>query len=92
MKKAMIKLTAEEINASIPYSMICMTRYGSRWDTGRRRRAWISDFSDSERKKSSRLFRIAHRWTVIEGVPSVVRMDVSTYYLWRKLGKFCASI
>ena len=92
MEKSMIELTAEEVYVNIPYSMICMTRYGCRWDTGRRRRAWLNDFSVSERKAASRLFQLAHRWSVVEGVPAIVRMSESTFGLWQKLGEFCASI
>lgn len=92
MAKQMIKLTAEEVHGTIPYSLICMTRYGSSWDTGRRRRAWAADFSESEKKSARKLFRRSYDWTVGSGVPDIVRMTVSTFMLWQKLGEFCASI
>ncbi len=92
MTKEMLKLSSTEVHATIPYSMICMTRYGSSWDTGRRRRAWLSDFSEEERKAAARLFPKAHDWTVGRGVPEVVRMNTKTFFLWQKLGEFCASI
>lgn len=92
MSGVMMKLTAEEVNANIAYSLICFTRYGSTWDTGRRRRAWLADFSETERKSAERLFRTAHVWTVGKGVPDTVRMTESTFHLWRKLAEFCASI
>lgn len=92
MTKEMMKLSSTEVHSTIPYSMICMTRYGSSWDTGRRRRAWLSDFSEEERKAAARLFHKAHDWTVGRGVPDTVRMNRKTFHLWQKLGDFCASI
>ena len=76
MAKQMMKLTVEEVRANIPYDLICMVRYGCTWSSGRRRRAWLADFSESEREAAGRLFRMAHK----------------TFHLWQKLGDFCASI
>lgn len=92
MAKIMLVMTHEEVNANIAYSLICFTRYGSAWDTGRRRRAWLADFSKSEREAAGRLFRMAHNWTVGRGVPDTVQMSRKTFHLWQKLGDFCASI
>ena len=71
MAKQMMKLTVEEVRANIPYDLICMVRYGCTWSSGRRRRAWLADFSESEREAAGRLFRMAHNWTVGRGVPPV---------------------
>ena len=84
MAKRMMKLTVEEVRANIPYDLICMVRYGCTWSSGRRRRAWLADFSESERE--------AHNWTVGRGVPDTVQMSRKTFHLWQKLGDFCASI
>lgn len=92
MEKEMIRMSATEIRTTIPYSLICMTRYGSAWNTGKRRRAWLTDFSEEERRTATRLFQTAHDWTVGRGVPDVVRMGTKTFFLWRKLGEFCASV
>lgn len=92
MAKRMMKLTAEEVRVNIPYDLICYARYGSAWHTGRRRRTWLTDFSESEREAAGRLFRMAHNWTVGRGVPDTVRMSRKTFHLWQKLGDFCASI
>lgn len=92
MAKEMLKMSATEVHATIPYSLICMTRYGSSWDTGRCRRGWLSNFSEEERKAATRLFQTAHDWTVGRGVPDIVRMSTKTFFLWRKIGDFCASI
>lgn len=62
MAKRMMKLTVEEVRANIPYDLICMVRYGCTWSSGRRRRAWLADFSESEREAAGRLFRMAHNW------------------------------
>lgn len=92
MAKIMLVMTREEVNESIAYSLICFVRYGRAWDTGRRRRAWLADFSESEREAAGRLFRMAHNWTVGRGVPDTVQMSRKTFHLWQKLGDFCASI
>lgn len=75
MAKRMMKLTVEEVRANIPYDLICMVRYGCTWSSGRRRRAWLADFSESEREAAGRLFRMAHNWTVGRGVPDTVQMS-----------------
>ena len=87
-----IILSRDEVNSQIPYAIICMTRYGSHWDTGKRRRRWTEEFSESERDAAYRLFSLAHKWLLTTGVPDQVRMHHSTYALWLKLGDFCASI
>ena len=86
MAKQMMKLTVEEVRANIPYDLICMVRYGCTWSSGRRRRAWLADFSESEREAAGRLFRMAHNWTVGRGVPDTVQMSRKTFQLWQKLG------
>lgn len=85
-------LTAYEVYSWIPYRMMCEIRYGCLWNTGRRRRQWLKEFSESERAASTRLFNMAHDWAVGRGVPDKVRMTEETYQLWKKLAKFCASI
>ena len=80
MAKQMMKLTVEEVRANIPYDLICMVRYGCTWSSGRRRRAWLADFSESEREAAGRLFRMAHNWTVGRGVPDTVQMSRKTFH------------
>lgn len=92
MAKIMLVMTHEEVDTNIAYSLICMVRYGCTWSSGRRRRAWLADFSESEREAAGRLFRMAHNWTVGRGVPDTVQMSRKTFNLWQKLGDFCASI
>ena len=92
MARIMLVLTADEVREQIPYALICETMCGVRWDTGRRRRAWVATFTEEERKACSRLRNQAHRWHLTTGVPDEVTMSTSTYKLWGKLGEFCASI
>ena len=87
MAKIMLVITHEEVDTNIAYSLICFSRYGSAWDTGRRRRAWLANFTEEER-----LFKQARGWTVGRGVPDKVTMTEKTFCLWRKLAEFCASI
>lgn len=92
MAKLMLELTADDIHATIPYALVCMTRESSVWDTGRRRRKWKEEFTEYEREACTRLFRMAHRWTLTTGVPEKVTMSVGTFDLWQKLGGFCGSL
>lgn len=86
-------LTAEQVERDIPYKVVCEARYGVRWDTGTRKRRWQDEFSNAERVAAERLFRQAHRWTLTSGVPCKgVEMSSTVYYLWQKLGDFCASL
>lgn len=88
-----IILTRSEVNERIPYALICQTRYGSRWNTMKRKRIWAEMFTEAERNAAnSRLFMQAHRWHLSKGVPEEVRMCTSTYLLWQKLGEFCAML
>lgn len=92
MAKRMMKLTAEEVRANIPYDLICMVRYGCTWSSGRCRRAWLADFTEEERRAAGRLFKQARSWTVGRGVPDEVTMTEKTFHLWRKLAELCASV
>lgn len=88
----MIALTHDEVLKNIPFALICETREGARWNTGTRKRRWKEEFSQYDRDVCTRLFRKAKDWTLIHGVPDLVRMDEETYTLWRKLGDFCGSL
>ena len=43
-------LTSDEVNLRIPYALVCMTRFGAHWETGRRRRRWLEEFTEQERE------------------------------------------
>ena len=87
-----LKLTRDEVARKIPYAMICEMRYGARWETGRRRRAWTANFSEAERKAAGELFKQAHSWYLVKGVPDSVKMKATTFALWMKLAEFCGSL
>lgn len=89
MAKLLMVMSHDEVQRNIPYGLVCETRNSVRWNTGRRR-AWEKTFSESERKAASKLFRQANTWTLVRGVPKMVRMSVGTFTLWQKLGEFCA--
>lgn len=90
--RTILEMTREDAQANIPYAIVCEAREGKSWNTTRRRRRWIEDFSDDERKAAIDLFRKAKLWYLGQGVPDVVRMTPSTYALWLKLGDFCAMV
>lgn len=84
--------TRDEIPEIIPYQMICMTRYGSVWNTMRRKRRWIEEFSSYERERVNAMCRQTYNWTCTTGLPETLRMTSGTYDLWLRLAEFCASL
>lgn len=69
MAKIMLVMTHEEVDTNIAYSLICFSRYGSAWDTGRRRRAWLANFTEEERRAACRLFKQALAGPLAEAFP-----------------------
>jgi hypothetical protein len=87
-----LELDRDEIHQKIPYAVICETRFGSRWNTMRRKRRWVEEFTEAERNSAERLFKMAHNWYLVKGVPDQIRLTPDTLMLWGKLGNFCASL
>ena len=81
-----------EISDKIPYAIICETMGSSRWNTGKRKRAWKMKFTETERKKCIELHKTACDWHLRYGVPDAVKMRPETLLLWEKLGNFCCPI
>ena len=92
MARLEVILSCEEVHELIPYAVICEVRYGSRWETMRRKRRWMAEFTKEEREAAYKLFPKAHSWYVGRGVPDEVRMSTATYDLWQKLGNFCGTL
>lgn len=90
--KTYLFLDRDEIRSAIPYGLIAETRFGSRWNTMRRKRRWKEEFTESERDYAETLFRLAHKWYCVTGVPDEVKMRAKTLGLWQRLGEFCASL
>lgn len=90
--KAILTFARKEIQSQIPYALICETMEGSRWNTGKRRRLMSEQFTESEIKKSYELRKKAYSWHLVKGVPEKVRMSPNTFYMWHKLGDFCAQL
>ena len=90
--KIMVHLTHDEIVQQIPYGIVCETMYGAKWNTGRRKRMFAKEFSESERRSISRLRGIAYEWALKKGAPNEVKMTHKTYLLWKRLGDFCYEI
>ena len=92
MARLMISLSREEIQQETAYPLICQTMCGAAWNTGKRRRRWVAEFTEAERKACYKLKSQAHRWYLSSGVPDEVTMSLSTLGLWKKLADFCASL
>ena len=89
--KLMLKLEREDIER-LTYALLCETRYGSRWNTTKRKRKWVSEFTEAERKAASRIFAQCHTWYLVKGIPDEIHMSMSTYGLWERLANFCMSL
>ena len=87
-----IVLERDEIEAAIPYQMICATRYGSVWNTMRRKRRWVEEFSSYERERANAMCRQAYNWMLVTGLPMEIKMTQGTFDLWQRLAEFCASL
>lgn len=85
-------LDREDINRTLPYSLICMTRYGADWQKTSTRKRFEEEFTSEEREDAEDIFRKSHRWLLTVGVPEETRMTGETFALWLKLGEFCASV
>lgn len=92
MASMFFEFDCDEIQNTIPYAMICETRFGKDWNTMRRRRRWVEEFTEAERDMASKLFTLAYRWHLTTGVPEKVKMKTTTYDLWNRLAAFCASL
>lgn len=89
----MLHLSRDDIIEKLPYDLICTTRESSVWETGKRKRAWLAQFTPEEREASADIFRRAHSMHLTKGVPeNGIVMHQKTYDLWQKIGAFCASI
>ena len=90
--KLSVVLTRDEIPEIIPYQMICVTRYGSTWNTMHRKRRWVEEFSSYERERLNAMCRQTHNWMCVTGLPETLNMTFGTLDLWNRLAEFCASL
>ena len=90
--KIILTLTHDEIQRTIPYAMICETRFGRYWETGKRLTRWRAEFTPRERVDAEKLFRLAYAWYLKTGVPESVEMTAQTLALWKRIETFCASL
>ena len=82
-------LDRDEINVEIPYALVCETMGSARWNSGRRKRLMKQWFTETEINAISRLYRQAHSWHLVKGVPDELRITPHILKLWQKLGDFC---
>lgn len=90
--KHYLVLSHDEICTMLPYAVICVTREGAYWNTMTRKRRWLCEFTPQEREAASVIFRRAHNWYLVSGVPKEIKMTTKTLCLWRKLADFYASL
>lgn len=92
MARIMVVFGRDEIQRKLAYPLICETMGSARWETGKRRRLWVAQFTKEERRKCYGIKAQADRWHLKKGVPDKVRMSLDTYFLWQKLEAFCAAL
>ena len=89
----MLHLSYDDVHEILPFALICTTRESSAWETGKRKRAWLAQFTPEERERATDIFRCAHSMYLKKGVPeNGLMMYPKTYDLWQKIGAFCASV
>lgn len=87
-----LKLSREEIQERIPYTLVSETMSSSRWNTGKRKRLMKEYFTESEIVAVRRLYSQAHSWHLVKGVPEEITLSFSTLNLWDRLAEFCCMI
>lgn len=87
-----MELEAQEVQEKIDYKLICTARYSSCWGKMKSKLRWAEEFTEEEREEAEELFRKARSWYLGKGMTDTVHMSVRTYYLWKKLEAFCATI
>lgn len=92
MPKIMVVFSRDEIQQRLPYEMICITRYGSSWEIGKRKLRWTKEFTELERDSARSIFRKSYLWYLVKGVPNEVSITTETLNLWDKVANFCASL
>lgn len=90
--KLYISLNRDEIQREIPYTVVAETMSGAKWNTGRRKRLMMEQFTEAEREATNRLHHQARDWYLYKGVPDEIKMTLNTYHLWHKLAAFCCEL
>lgn len=65
--KFYIEMNADEIKTKIPYALICETRDGARWDTGRRKREWDKIFTEKEKNSGYKNLSSGSQLVLVQG-------------------------
>lgn len=90
--RMMVEFNRDDIQKRLPYMLLCETHSSSRWQTGRRKRLYLEQFTEQERKAADRIFAQARHWAMVTGAPENVTMSIRTAELWEKLAQFCAEL
>lgn len=59
---------------------------------GRMKRAWLSQFTEPERKIISRYHTVFYRWHLVTGTPERIAMRLNTWELLKRAVNFFATI
>lgn len=88
-----VHLDRDECERKLPAMLIAETTSRAIWDTGRRKRRWKEEFTDSERDALYDIIAQARRIALRYGWPEDgITTTVNRLVLWRRLGDFCASL
>ena len=82
-------LEHDEVHDILQYQLITSCVGSSFWNSGKINREKEKTFSLSEIEMIKKIYKKAHTWYLITGVPNEVIMPLAEFNLWKKLKDFC---
>lgn len=82
-------LEHDEVHDVLQYQLIASCVGSSSWNSGKINREKEKTFSLSEIEMIKKIYKKAHTWYLITGVPNEVTMSLTEFNLWKKLKDFC---
>lgn len=83
-----VRIPIDELNDKLHYMLIGETMSGSKWSTGKVKRAFKAEFSQEERDMCFSIWRKARKWCLRALPQEPVEMYMDEYKLWIKLKDF----
>ena len=83
-----VRISVDELNDELHYRLIAETMSGSKWTTGKVKKAFVSQFSQEERDSCFSIWRRARKWYLYSLPTNPIEMSMVEYELWQKLKNF----
>ena len=84
-----IDMEREELNAL--YTPVVVEQWDKRLG-GRIKRAWLKEFSESERQSATRLYKLFYHWYLVKGLPDRYIFRPKALDLTRRLVHFFGTV